>query len=117
MKTSVVNLHNSSYDVYIGRKGRGKDGYFGNPIIVGRVCVCGIKHCYPGGTIKCYREYFYKRLANDPMFKASVEELKGKRLGCFCKPDPCHGDVIVEYLENEEEREYWWNKYNATKDN
>jgi hypothetical protein len=28
--------------------------------------------------------------------------LKGKRLGCFCKPLACHGDVIKEYIEGQE---------------
>lgn len=27
-----------------------------------------------------------------------VHELAGKRLGCFCKPAPCHGDVLAEFL-------------------
>ncbi|MCG6418638.1 DUF4326 domain-containing protein [Vibrio fluvialis] len=24
----------------------------------------------------------------------------GKRLGCFCKPDDCHGDIIAEFLNS-----------------
>ena len=28
----------------------------------------------------------------------NVVKLKGKTLGCFCKPYPCHGDIIAEYL-------------------
>ena len=27
-----------------------------------------------------------------------VHELAGKRLGCFCKPSPCHGDVLADFL-------------------
>lgn len=27
-----------------------------------------------------------------------VHELAGKRLGCFCKPAPCHGDVLADFL-------------------
>ena len=30
--TKVVNLYKEPYEVYIGRSGKGKDGYFGNPI-------------------------------------------------------------------------------------
>lgn len=26
--------------------------------------------------------------------------LKGKKLGCFCKPQICHGDIIAEYLNS-----------------
>lgn len=27
----VVNIYKDKFDVYIGRKGKGHDGYFGNP--------------------------------------------------------------------------------------
>lgn len=30
--------------------------------------------------------------------KDDALKLSGKRLGCFCKPEACHGDVIAEYL-------------------
>lgn len=29
--TKVVNIFHEKCDVYIGRKGKGEDGYFGNP--------------------------------------------------------------------------------------
>jgi len=29
-----------------------------------------------------------------------VEELRGKVLGCWCKPNKCHGDVLLRILEN-----------------
>ena len=35
----------------------------------------------------------------DPEFGQRIHALKGKRLGCFCKPYPCHGDIIKEYLD------------------
>ena len=53
-----------------------------------------------GATIERYRKYFYNRMETDPEFKRRVHELKGKTLGCFCKSYACHGDVIVEYLNN-----------------
>ena len=28
----------------------------------------------------------------------SLDELEGKTLGCFCKPEKCHGDVLLELL-------------------
>jgi len=93
MKTEVVNIRTHKYDVYIGRARCGCDGYFGNPFSVTR----------DGGrerAIGLYRDYFLKRLRVEPIFAARVEELRGKRLGCFCKPKSCHGDVIVEYLES-----------------
>jgi len=28
-----------------------------------------------------------------------IEELRGKNLGCWCKPEHCHGDILLEFLE------------------
>ena len=96
MKTTVVNIRRQECDVYIGRATasavKGHDGYFGNPFAIGR----------DGGrekVIELYREYFLNRLEIDPEFARRIKELRGKRLGCFCKPEACHGDVIAEYLE------------------
>ena len=32
--------------------------------------------------------------------KNKVYELQGKRLGCFCKPELCHGDILANYLNS-----------------
>ena len=93
MKTNVVNLKNEKYDVYIGRAGRGQDGYFGNPFTLS----AGQSR---GASLDKYRSYFYERLKNDQEFRNSVNGLKGKTLGCFCKPHSCHGDIIAEYLNS-----------------
>lgn len=92
MKTRAVNLYKEQYDVYIGRAGNGKDGYFGNPFRLGA-------HESRGSTIDRYRAWFLERVDRDPEFRARVMALKGKRLGCFCKPQACHGDVIAEWIE------------------
>ena len=100
METKIVNLHKDKYDVYIGRQGKGHDGYFGNPVRVDFICpVCGSYHRTAGSTIDCYRVYFRNRISSDSMFREAIQMLQGKRLGCFCKPGPCHGDVIKEYLD------------------
>jgi hypothetical protein len=97
VKTTVVNIRNGfpKDGVYIGRAGRGHDGYFGNPYILG-----------PGNprgtTIERYGLYFYSRMRQDPEFRERVEALAGKTLVCFCKPYPCHGDVIATYLNGKE---------------
>lgn len=90
-KTTVVNIRRNEYDVYIGRAGHGHDGYFGNPFSAMR----------DGGrerAIALYEIYFYKRLQTDSEFATRVDELRGKRLGCFCSPKNCHGNVIASYL-------------------
>lgn len=91
--TRVVNIKSSQYDVYIGRIGRGEDGYFGNPF--------PLSHDSPQNresVLILYEKYFHTRLDKDPEFKRRIHELKGKVLGCFCKPLQCHGDIIIEYL-------------------
>ena len=93
MNTKVVNIYKEKFDVYIGREGKGQDGYFGNPI--------KLEKGEPrGSTIEKYKKYFYNRIEKDLEFKEKILSLKGKTLGCFCKPHSCHGDVIVEYLNN-----------------
>ena len=32
--------------------------------------------------------------------KTEVYKLSGKRLGCFCKPAICHGDVLADFLNS-----------------
>lgn len=34
-----------------------------------------------------------------PKLMARIPELAAKTLGCFCKPQPCHGDVLVRLFE------------------
>lgn len=91
--TTVVNIsRGEEFDVYIGRPGKGMEGYFGNPY--------PLEKGQPrGATIEKFRAYFEKRIAEDPEFRRRVLALRGKRLGCFCKPAPCHGDVMAEYID------------------
>lgn len=37
--------------------------------------------------------------------KSEVFKLAGKTLGCFCKPQACHGDVIANYLNSYDDDE------------
>ena len=101
-ETRVVNLYKESYDIYIGRPGRGVDGYLGNPIRTGEVCpVCYKIHTEKGSTLPCYKVYLGFRVEADESFRTRLLSLKGRVLGCFCKPKACHGDIIVEWLEKQ----------------
>ena len=93
IKTEAVNLYKEPYDVYIGREGKGKSGYFGNPFKLE-------KGESRGATLDRFKKYFLDRIEIDLEFKSKILELKGKKLGCFCKPNACHGDIISEYLNN-----------------
>ena len=86
--TKVVNLRKESFDVYIGRSGKGQTSIFGNPYSIGK-----------DGTreevLKKFKIYLWKRMQEDEDFCRQLLELDGKVLGCFCKPQACHGDILV----------------------
>ena len=42
--------------------------------------------------MKTYENY----VRNTPLLMESLHELKGKELGCWCKPKQCHGDILVK---------------------
>lgn len=110
----VVNLRREPYDVYIGRAGRNRPpSQWGNPCVVGRPlsqrCLDLIRpqdlptHLRVGrrisrdDAIDLYRLYLEKRLETGSLTTQDFSRLMGKTLGCFCKPLPCHGDVIREF--------------------
>ena len=37
--------------------------------------------------------------SNSPDLMAGLGDLVGKELGCWCKPKPCHGDILVKECE------------------
>ena len=90
----VVNMQRASYDVYIGRKGKGEDGYFGNPFRIG-------KDGTRDEVVEKFRVWFLRRVSVDPSYRKRVLALRGKKLGCFCKPQACHGDVIAEWVNSQ----------------
>lgn len=50
-------------------------------------------------VLRLYRAHLRAMLERDPQARQELEALRGKRLGCFCKPKDCHGDILVEALE------------------
>jgi hypothetical protein len=49
--------------------------------------------------IENYRIYITNKLKEDDTLVEKLLQLKGKNLGCWCKPERCHGDVLVELIE------------------
>ena len=87
METRVVNLRKEPFNVYIGRGSQ-----FGNPYKIGEF---GKDR---EAVIALFKAYFYEKLKHD-YFRETVDKLRGKTLGCYCKPKDCHGDIIKEYLD------------------
>lgn len=40
-------------------------------------------------------------LRQQPELMAALPELRGKVLGCWCKPRPCHGDILAKLADDE----------------
>jgi hypothetical protein len=102
METKVVNKRKSRYDVYIGR-----GSIFGNPYShkSGTLAKFIVKNREE--AILKYKEYFYNRLETDDDFLLKVGALKGKILGCYCRPTNgfrgkllCHGQIIAGFLDD-----------------
>jgi hypothetical protein len=51
-------------------------------------------------AIERFREWF---LSQPELVARARKELRGKVLGCWCNPFPCHGDVIAEIIDSEED--------------
>lgn len=79
-QTSVVHCKRSQYDVYIGRPSK-----WGNPFEIG-------KDGNRKEVIEKYKQWFWTQ----PELVTSVHDLRGKVLGCWCKPKECHGDFLAE---------------------
>lgn len=76
----VVHSKRDAYDVYIGRPSK-----WGNPFVVG-------KDGSREEVISKYRAWILEQ----PELLRSLWEIEGKVLGCWCAPEKCHGDVLVD---------------------
>ena len=94
MATVVVNIYKELYDVCIMRPGIYQNKY--------RIGVDGTRE----EVIAKFKIDFYKRIKWDLAYLQAVIKLRDKRIGCCCAPDPCHGDVYVEFLDKPPEDEY-----------
>lgn len=71
----------------------GRGSYWGNPYSM---------HEYGNDRDEVIRrfkyDFDYEKFPNKE--KSEVYQLAGKRLGCFCKPQACHGDVLADFLNS-----------------
>lgn len=75
----VVNIQHTTCDVFIGR-----GSIWGNPFVQGK-----------DGTREEVILDYADWLAEQPHLLRKLPSLKGKSLGCYCYPQPCHGDVLA----------------------
>lgn len=91
--TRVVNVRREPCDVSIMRPGP-----WGNPHYVGHCRRCGRTHDR-AEAIALYRAEKLAELNAYPERWGDLDALRGRRLGCVCRPLPCHGDVLVDLLK------------------
>ena len=92
---------NSNNNVYIGRKGIifiDKQRFPPNSSKF-----CNIYKIGKDGTrdevIKKYKSYMINKLESSSQLRKELLELKNKNLGCWCAPELCHGNILLELIE------------------
>jgi len=82
------NIKSTEEYEYIGR-----GSYWGNPYSMYESGETrdGVIHKY---------QYDFDRDLFPNKKKSEVYKLAGKKLGCFCKPESCHGDIIANFLNS-----------------
>ncbi len=91
MLCKVVHFKKDPYDVYIGRGSK-----WGNPYSHKDGTLAQFKVTSRKEAIECY-EAWIKTQGN---LMLDLHELKGKILGCWCKPQSCHGDVLKKLVDS-----------------
>lgn len=116
---SVVHCRREPYDVYIGR-GRcprtGEPGRWGNPFShrpsrVGAVTLVTTRE----EAIAHYADWLAAEVDAERISPSELAALDGKVLGCWCAPQPCHGEVLeraaawaARMLRSDPERSVFW---------
>jgi hypothetical protein len=87
----VVHCKKEPYDVYIGRPSK-----WGNPFSHLEGTRAQFKVSTRQEAIDAYRKWITE--GNGRHLLKDLHELEGKTLGCWCKPQACHGDILSELV-------------------
>jgi hypothetical protein len=90
--TRLVHIKKEEYDILICRPSK-----WGNPYSSKENTLAKYKTKNRTESIEKYREYITK--GEGKHLLDDLHELKNKRLGCWCYPNPCHGNVLISLLE------------------
>lgn len=91
MTELVVHNKRKPFDIYIGRPSK-----WGNPFSHKDGTLAKFRVATRDEAVAAYEVW----LREQPELMAALPELRGKVLGCWCKPLSCHGDVLAR-LANE----------------
>ena len=92
---------NDKKNVYIGRKGvvfidkkrfPKNSSNFANPYKIGQ-------HGTREDVLVKYKNYILNKLENNEQLMRELVSLRGKNLGCWCCPNKCHGNILLELID------------------
>lgn len=90
METRVVHCKKEAYDVYIGRPSK-----WGNPFSHKKGTQATTVVESVEVAIALYHNWLWDEITAGRITVGELSGLYGKTLGCWCKPGPCHGDVLA----------------------
>ena len=98
----AVHCKRERHHVYVGRNPKWlPPSKWGNRFVVG---VHGTRE----ECVALHRADLRERLREEAALWASLDELRGLVLGCWCAPRSCHGDVLVWLANaNRAQRQRW----------
>jgi hypothetical protein len=113
--TTVVNKNRDEYDVYIGRGSRWGNNW-------SHMTGTKAEHIVDSRdeAVECYRHWLWAEIRAERVGVSELAALYGKRLGCYCAPHRCHGDVLAsaaawaKHQIDQESTEVAKNRYGST---
>lgn len=91
-KTFVTNVKTDNYDIYVGRGSK-----WGNPFSHLKQSSAKWHVSSRDEAIDSYAKW----IQTQPELVAALPELKGKILGCWCKPKRCHAEILAKLANKE----------------
>jgi len=87
----VVHCKRHPFDIYIGRGSMLGNDWTHLPLAQTKAKYqVGSRH----EAIVCWEEWAWERMQTDLVFRKVILKCEGKRLGCYCVPEECHGEAI-----------------------
>jgi len=101
MTTTVVNKRARGLKPNAHRRYIGRGSIWGNPFT--HLPLSRTKAQFQVKTAEesmaCFESWLRERLAKDLDLRRKLLELDGHKLVCYCKPAPCHGDILIKLIE------------------
>ena len=92
MSSRVVHCKKEKYNIYVGRPSK-----WGNPFSHKKGTLAKYLVSSRDEAVSKHREWITK--GEGVYLLKDIKELKGKVLGCWCSPKPCHAEILAELSE------------------